>query len=66
MAAVQIVAILDVVGKETKLPNSSPSFTNKTCFRETGFLHAHRGNVIAAHVDLFRNLSQERGSICAR
>lgn len=66
MAAVQIVALEDVVGKQLQLPGGASTLAIQPRLGQAGFLRADFGDGIATDVDFRGNRLQQAGAIPAR
>jgi hypothetical protein len=60
MAAVEIIALLDMVGKQAQLTDRPATLTIQARFWKACLLHAHRRDGLATRLDLKGNRAQER------
>ena len=66
MAAVQVVALEDMLGEEAELAGGAAALTVQTGLWQAGFLGADLGDLRAAGLDLIGDGVQERGAVGAR
>ena len=64
-AAVKIIAIFDMAGKQPELAGRAAAFADQAGFRQAGLLAADFGDRIGAYVDLVGDGAQERGARAA-
>ena len=65
VAAVEIVALLDVVGEQAQLPGGAGALTLKAPLGQAGLGGADLGDLIASRLDLARDGAQEGGPLGA-
>ena len=63
MATVQIGARFDMIGKEVQLARGSSPLTNKSRFRQAGFVAPDLGDLIATRIDFDVNPAQKRRAL---
>ncbi len=65
MAAVQIVALKDVIGEQAQLASGAATFALQAGFGQAGFLRADLGNRVGAGFNLIRDGIQKGGALGA-
>jgi hypothetical protein len=63
MAAVEIVALLDVLGEQAKLAGGAPALALQARFGQAGFLRPDLGDRVAARLDLVGDGVEKRRAL---
>ncbi len=66
VAAVEIAAVLDMVGEQAQLAAGAAALAVQPRLGQAGLLHADRGDLGAAGLDLVGDAAQEGGALTAR